>query len=58
VVEPDNPDALRDAIWAMTRLRSEERRRMGNLGRAWAMTNATAEVCLPRLIGIMESVAQ
>jgi colanic acid biosynthesis glycosyl transferase WcaI len=58
VVEPDDAGALAKAIRAMMRLPPEERQRMGKAGRAWAMANVTAEVCLPRLIDIVESEAR
>jgi glycosyltransferase involved in cell wall biosynthesis len=58
VVEPDDPGALAQAIRSMKRLPREERQRMGRAGRAWAMANVTTEVCLPRMIAIVESVAR
>jgi colanic acid biosynthesis glycosyl transferase WcaI len=58
VVEPDDPKALAAAIGAMAQRTREERQRMGKTGRAWAMTNVTPEVCLPRIIDIMESAAR
>jgi glycosyltransferase involved in cell wall biosynthesis len=57
IVEPDDAGALAEAIRAIKRLPREERKRMERAGRAWAMVNVTTEVCLPRLIDIVESVA-
>jgi glycosyltransferase involved in cell wall biosynthesis len=54
MVEPDNPPALAKAIRGIVGHSGEERRRMGNAGRAWAMANVTAEVCLPQLLRIVE----
>jgi glycosyltransferase involved in cell wall biosynthesis len=58
VVEPDDPGSLAQAIRVMSRLPREERQRMGSAGRAWAMVNVTKEVCLPRLIDLVERVAR
>jgi colanic acid biosynthesis glycosyl transferase WcaI len=58
VVEPGSPAALAVTIRAMTRLSGEERRRMGVAGREWAMANVTTDVCLPRLLTIIESEAR
>jgi len=58
VVAPDDSKALADAIGSMARLSREERQRMGSAGRAWAMMNVTAEVCLPRLLRIVEGEAR
>jgi colanic acid biosynthesis glycosyl transferase WcaI len=58
VEEPDSPAALVDAIRAIRRLSREERQRMGSAGRAWAIANVTAEVCLPRILRIVEGQSQ
>jgi len=58
VVEPDDPVALAAAIRATKRLPRDERERMGRAGRTWAMVNVTTEVCLPRLIDIIENCAR
>lgn len=58
VVEPDDPTVLAEAITAMARRPADERRRMGRAGRVWAMANVTSEICLPRLIAIVEEAAQ
>lgn len=55
VVEPDEPKLLADAIRTMTLLSREERQRVGNAGRAWALANVTTEVCLPHLVRIVEA---
>lgn len=57
IVPPDDRRALAEAVRAMARMPAEERRRMGAAGRAWALENVTAEVCLPRLVRVVESVA-
>jgi glycosyltransferase involved in cell wall biosynthesis len=58
VVAPDDPRALAAAILAMAASPAEERRRMGGAGRAWALANVTRDVCLPRIVGIIESEAR
>jgi glycosyltransferase involved in cell wall biosynthesis len=54
LIPPDDMRALADAIGAMKGLPGEERQRMGRAGRAWAMANVVSEVCLPRLIAVVE----
>jgi glycosyltransferase involved in cell wall biosynthesis len=54
VVPPDDTQALAAAIRAMRGRSPEERQRMGAAGRAWALANMTREVCLPRLIAVIE----
>ncbi|MEA2235584.1 MAG: hypothetical protein QOC81_308 [Thermoanaerobaculia bacterium] len=58
VVAPDDPAVLADAIRSMKRLSLEVRQRMGCAGRDWALASVTTDVCLPRLVDIIEGVAR
>ena len=58
VVEPGSHLGLVNAIVAIKGLSPEERRRMGMAGRAWAMSQVTAEVCLPHLLRVIEEAGQ
>jgi glycosyltransferase involved in cell wall biosynthesis len=57
-VSPHNLRTLTDGIEEMIRLPDEERHRMGQAGRAWALAHATTEVCLPRLVDIIEGLGR
>lgn len=58
VVEPDDPRALAAAILAVAQLSREERQRMGMAARTWAMASMTTDVCLPRLLSIVEGASR
>jgi glycosyltransferase involved in cell wall biosynthesis len=56
-IEPDNPQLLAAKIKEYVRMDLSERRRLGESGRQYLMQHLTREVCLPRVITIMESAA-
>jgi colanic acid biosynthesis glycosyl transferase WcaI len=55
VVEPDRPDLLADRIREVIRINSAELARKGRQGRKYALSNLTREVCLPRIIDLLEN---
>ncbi|HEV2722478.1 MAG TPA: glycosyltransferase family 4 protein [Thermoanaerobaculia bacterium] len=58
VVPPDDAGAFAAAIRDISAVAPEERMRMGRAGRTWALANVTAEVCLPRVVDIVEREAR
>jgi glycosyltransferase involved in cell wall biosynthesis len=54
VLPPGDSAKLAGAIRSMAGKPAEERRQIGEAGRAWALANVTRDVCLPRLIGVIE----
>jgi colanic acid biosynthesis glycosyl transferase WcaI len=57
VAEPGAHEALANQIIAVAALDRLELTRIGSLGRQYALTHFSAEVCLPRLIAVVESAA-
>lgn len=57
VVPPDRPDALAAQIREILRLESLELARRGGCGRAYALKNYTRQVCLPRVVTLLENAA-
>jgi glycosyltransferase involved in cell wall biosynthesis len=57
VVEPDRPDQLAGKIREVVQLSRSDMQRRGDAGREYALKNLTREVCLPRVISVLESVA-
>lgn len=57
VIGPDNPEALAVKIQEVRTLGALERRRIGQCGRDYALANLTREVCVPKVIEILESAA-
>lgn len=55
VVEPDRPELLADLIRAAMTMEKVELQRKGQLGRAYALEKLTREVCLPRVIDLLEN---
>jgi colanic acid biosynthesis glycosyl transferase WcaI len=58
VVEPDRPDELAAKIEAVSRLSMEELNRIGQMGRGFALTNLTRDVCLPRVARVLEAAGR
>jgi colanic acid biosynthesis glycosyl transferase WcaI len=56
VVEPDNPAALADAVRQVMSLHERERRQRGEDGREFVRTHLTRQVCLPRVIRVLENI--
>jgi len=57
VVEPDQPGLLADKLREVMAMSSTELMRKGQLGRRYALTNLTREVCLPKTIDLLENAA-
>jgi glycosyltransferase involved in cell wall biosynthesis len=58
VIEPGQPGRLAEAIRGVMALSPEERRRIGQCGRRYALANLTRQSNLPRLIEILERAAE
>lgn len=58
VIEPDRPDLLAAKLREVSRLGPAELRQRGLAGRDYAMSNLVKEVCLPKLIDIIERAGQ
>jgi glycosyltransferase involved in cell wall biosynthesis len=54
VIQPDNPVLLAEKIREVLAMPSAERVRRGQAGRTYALNNLTSEVCLPKVINILE----
>jgi len=54
VVEPDRPDLLAAKIREISLLESSELKLRGNMGRDYVLQHFTKEVCLPKVIQILE----
>ncbi len=54
VVEPDRPDLLAQKIEEITLLNADERRRFGERGRAYVLQHFSKEVCLSKVVEILE----
>ena len=57
VVEPDRPDLLAAQIRCVLAIDASELSRRGMAGRQYALANFSKEVCLPKVIDILERVA-
>lgn len=57
VIEPDNPETLANKIREVRALDLSERRRIGQCGRDYALAHLTRDVCVPKVIKLLESVA-
>ncbi len=57
VIEPDRPDLLAAKIKQLMAMKPEELEIHGRSGREFALRNLTREVCLPRVIEILEQAA-
>lgn len=57
VVEPDQPELLATKIREVKAVDPAERVRRGRAGQDFALANSTREVCLPKIIAILEKVA-
>lgn len=57
VVEPDRPDLLAEKVQSIRQLGPDELNRRGQSGRAYVLQHLTKEVCLPRVIKILEDAA-
>ena len=55
VVEPDQPEQLAAKIKEVMAIEPSERTRRGQAGRMFALRNLTREVCLPKVIAILEA---
>jgi len=55
VVDPNCPDLLAAKIKEVTMLEPAERKRRGDMGRDYALRNFTKEICLPKVIQILEA---
>lgn len=58
VVEPDRPDLLATQIKAIMQLDASERQRRGDNGRHYVMQHFAKDVCLPKVISILEEVGR
>jgi colanic acid biosynthesis glycosyl transferase WcaI len=58
VVEPDRPDLLAAQIKEVTQLDPAERQRRGNSGREYVLRNFAKDVCLPKVIRILEQAGR
>jgi colanic acid biosynthesis glycosyl transferase WcaI len=58
VVEPDRPDVLAEQIKKIRALDPVERQQKGDMGRAYVLENFTKDVCVPKVIQILESAIQ
>lgn len=56
VVEPDDPEKLADALRTVQALTESERRNFGLAGRAYALKNMGKQVCLPRVLDLLEKM--
>jgi glycosyltransferase involved in cell wall biosynthesis/ribosomal protein S18 acetylase RimI-like enzyme len=54
VVKPDSPDLLATKIREVMTMDTLELIRRGEMGRAYALRNLTREVCLPKVIDVLE----
>lgn len=57
VVEPDRPDLLAAKIQAIRQLSSNELNQRGEAGRSFVLQKLTKEVCVPKIIKLLESSA-
>jgi colanic acid biosynthesis glycosyl transferase WcaI len=58
VVEPDRPDLLVEQIEKIRALNPVERQQKGDMGRAYVLENLTEDVCVPKVIRILESAIE
>lgn len=58
VVAPDQPDRLAQAFREAMNLPAADLRRLGQLGREYALHHFTRATCLPRIIAILEESAR
>ncbi len=58
VVEPDRPDLLAAKIKEVMQLDPDERERRGDLGRSFVLQHFTKEICLPKVIKILEGLGK
>jgi colanic acid biosynthesis glycosyl transferase WcaI len=56
-VAPDAPDALTVKIREVAALSKAERLQAGEAGRKFALQNLSREVCLPKVVNVIESAA-
>jgi colanic acid biosynthesis glycosyl transferase WcaI len=56
-VMPDAPEVLAAKIWEVVSLPKHERLQRGTAGREFALQNLSRDVCLPKVVNIIESVA-
>ncbi|HSY52592.1 MAG TPA: glycosyltransferase family 4 protein [Thermoanaerobaculia bacterium] len=57
VIPPDDPQSLADSIAQLVARSKQERRQMGESGYRWASANVTRDVCLPRVLDLMDAMA-
>lgn len=57
VVKPDQPDLLANKIREVAKLPATELTQRGQAGRDYALRNFTGEVCLPKIIHVLEEAA-
>jgi colanic acid biosynthesis glycosyl transferase WcaI len=55
VLPPDQPEVLAAKIRQVASMAQAERRRCGMAGREFALRNFTSQVCLPRVISVLEN---
>jgi hypothetical protein len=53
-VEPDRPDLLAEGLRRVVLLCEDERRRLGRAGRTFVLARLTADVCLPRVLEVLQ----
>jgi glycosyltransferase involved in cell wall biosynthesis len=58
VVPPDHPEQLAAKIAEVSRMDGAARQTYGDNGRSFALANLAREVCLPRVIDILEAAAR
>jgi glycosyltransferase involved in cell wall biosynthesis len=58
VIEPNRPDRLAETIKEIRQLQPEELKQRGEQGRQFVLEHFSKEVCLPRVIQILENVAK
>jgi len=56
IIEPDKPELLAAKIREVIALTPTERESIGQCGRRYALANLTSEVCVPRVIKVLENV--
>lgn len=57
VIEPDQPQVLAEAVRRVKALSASERAQFGQAGRNFALSHMTQDVCLPKVIDLLEQTA-
>ena len=58
VLTPDRPDILAEQVKTIIRIDPSERQQMGENGRAYVLEDFSKDVCLPKVIQILEEASR